>query len=106
MRQRGEYDYVAYWGDADGFLSHLTTYQPPGVFGGLPVPPFTLMNDYAVDQNGTQLRDVFLPAPVPYLVRNLVSAEDDDVDYSLVESADFIASIYDLCVTNLGNYIG
>ena len=106
MKQKGEQDWVAYWGDADGFLSHLTTYQPPGVFGGLPVPPFSLMKDYAVDLNGTQLRDVFLAAPVPYLVRNLVSPDDDDTDYALVESAEFVGSIYKKCVADLGNYIG
>ena len=106
IKQKGEQDWVAFWGDADGFLSHLTAHQPPGVFGGLPVPPFNLMKDYAVDLNGTQLRDVFLAAPVPYLVRNLAPPEDDDTDYSLVENAEFVSSIYEQCVTNLGNWIG
>ena len=100
VMERGE-DWARYWGDADGFLARLKVNQPPGVFGGLPLPLFDMMRDYAIDLNATQWRDPELAGPVPYIVRNTNAPPE----YALVEDAEATAALVELC-TNLGNFIG
>ena len=100
VMERGD-DWATYWDDADGFLARLKLNQPPGVFGGLPLPLFDMMRDYAIDLNATQWRDPELAGPVPFVVRNVEAPPE----YALVEDAEATATIVDFCL-DIGNYIG
>jgi len=96
-------DWVAFWGDADGFLAALRAKQPAGVFAGLPAPLFDLLKDYSLDLNATQWRDPFLAAPVPFLVRNVRAPPEPS--YQQVENGTFVAELVETCL-ELGSWFG
>ena len=91
------------WGDMDGQVERLAASQPPGVFARLPLPPFNLNKDYAVDLDATQWRDPSLAGPVPYIVRN--NLPTPTWQNEPVESAAQMRNLTDSCL-DVGNYIG